>query len=178
MIGPEPGAELIRSQRTRLRKLIPMAVAEVLAVNGHDVEVGGDVTDLALKGIRGEATLAQVTRQGVGRGHDMDAVVREELPQEHRGHAGLSDVIQLELVDAHQVGRAERVERCLHAEAGDGVRQVGERQVEPLLVRRGMEGCRQSAPPVGISAADATTRAVRVGARPRTRACAAAPRSG
>ena len=100
----------------------------VRSVDAHDLEMRRDRGDLTREVIRREPPLPESIGQRVRRGDDLHSLPDHRAEEGHR-HQRLGDVVELELVDAEQAVRRERVDRLLHAEEADDAGQLGERQV-------------------------------------------------
>jgi len=82
-------------------------VAVVGAVDPAYVEMRGEGLDLAEEVDRLEASLAELVREGVRRGGQLDAGV-DELPKQAGDQHGVAGVVEFELVDADQPVRRKR----------------------------------------------------------------------
>lgn len=121
--------EFVIAQRQGRRR--EAAVAEVLAVDPHHVELIGQNLDLALEVDGGEAAVAQRTRKRVGRRCQLDAGVGQ-LPHQPGHEDGIARIIKLELVNADELVVAERFNRLAE----------GERPHEVGVFNKGAKGLR------------------------------------
>jgi hypothetical protein len=126
------------------------AVPVVLAVDAQHLEAGGERLDLAQEVVGREPPLAQRSGQRVGRRRECHAAVGE-LAQQTRHQHGVARVVELELVDAHQLARRERLDGGEEPERADEVRVLDER-----AVRRVADGVREGREQVRLAHAETT----------------------
>lgn len=114
--------------------------AIVLAHDPNHLEARRDLADLPLELLRREAAAAGFERRRVRGGDDpRPARAFHHALEKHGRHAGVRDVVELELVEADQVVPAKLRDALCQAHLDDGVGQLGERKVQ-LGSPRGVVG--------------------------------------
>src|SRR5699024_5862664 len=122
---------LVLGQRRDLGGAVAATV--VLPVDPQHLEALGHRLDLPQEVLCREPSLAERIGEGVRGRHDRDAPVGE-LPDQPGHQQGVPRVVELELVDAHQHGLAQQVDRPLEPERADQVGVLHEGAVHPVAL--------------------------------------------